>query len=532
MFFSLFPLILLDIYRSFHRRIFDESTSEFNRTRPVRSFSGSIVNEEIDNRRLVESLRSIRQVQWLSIGQLWTRNVRKENKGETIGHGNHWFVLSLIQSAVARWFDDNPCSCCFCFQKIDRMVPGAEEIRHSFDKLCLDLNMDKETSTDAWTSYKNLSQHYLFQGDQIHWLAVSLYISCRRNDSNRKSENNPISIDRLLKSANNLSLIEFFDKLHKWEDMSNLPEIIRSKLNQLEKGFHLSSCVFQKYPKMFKDLFGGNEKRYISHDYSSKRKFNQINPKYNNRTKTSSCSAEDFFPFGWTLFALSKTIYPSTSTDLVSSFHLLISTFQYLYSLLVDMSLDDLLQGSLSAQIVRTTDEKNRGDQMRVIELLCSNYGANFELSSSIYQEHFRGESFKEYLKEIEISRPNVFKLIREIDRSYDEIVLRNCIIDERIFLDRSRSNRMSDVCSSLNENRNQTSFDDRTPLTANQHFISADETTNSSRGLTPISQYNLLIQQLDAIINSKDRETTSSSIDEILQEKSFIGSFLFFSVH
>ena len=101
-------------------------------------------------------------------------------------------------------------------------------------------------------------------------------------------ENVIIILSRLivyLKCTNNLSLIEFFDKLHKWEDMNNLPDEIRTKLDQVEKSFHLSSCLFDKYPKMFNDIFGRNETKYLSNDYLNERKFSQINPKFNHRNR-------------------------------------------------------------------------------------------------------------------------------------------------------------------------------------------------------------------------------------------------------
>jgi len=77
---------------------------------------------------------------------------------------------------------------------------------------------------DPWRSCCHIRKHYVLEGDQLHWLAVSLYVSCRKNKYLLKSPNNPISISRLLKSANHLGLIVFFDRLHIWQDMINLPD--------------------------------------------------------------------------------------------------------------------------------------------------------------------------------------------------------------------------------------------------------------------------------------------------------------------
>ena len=115
------------------------------------------------------------------------------------------------------------------------------EIENNYSRLCLDLNMDVETKLDAWRSYEHIRKHYVLEGDQLHWLAVSLYVSCRRNRFlSTTIDNNPISISRLLKSANNLELLIFFDKLHKWEDMANLPDSIRNKIDQVEHAFNIS----------------------------------------------------------------------------------------------------------------------------------------------------------------------------------------------------------------------------------------------------------------------------------------------------
>ena len=124
----------------------------------------------------------------------------------------------------------------------------------------------------------------------------------------------------------------------------------------------------------------------------------------------------------------------------------------------------------------------------------------------------------------------NPMKIIREINRCYDEIVLRNCIIDERIFLDQKYF--LNDFCNSLNENRNQKTFENRTPLTANEHLINDSSieqhhlTTinHQNQCLTPISQVNLLIQQLDSIIGDHQLIIPSKILQDLIQEQTFLG--------
>lgn len=221
-----------------------------------------------------------------------------------------------------------------------------DSIEILYSKLCLDLNMDIETKTDAWRSYEHIRKHYVLEGDQLHWLAVSLYVSCRKSRYLTKSiDNNPISISRLLKSSNNLELIIFFDKLHKWEDMANLPDKIRSKIDQVEHAFNISSIIFEKYPKIFVEIFGGNQYKLIYSDYQYKRTSNQINPKLNPKNPKNVCSHLDLYSLIWTIYALMKTIYPSTINDLIASFHLLISSFIFVYDICKKDKLDYLLKG-------------------------------------------------------------------------------------------------------------------------------------------------------------------------------------------
>ncbi|CAF5165018.1 unnamed protein product [Rotaria sp. Silwood1] len=85
-----------------------------------------------------------------------------------------------------------------------------ESIEMLYSKSCLDLNMDIETKLDPWRSYEHIRKHYVLEGDQLHWLTISLYVSCRRYKHLTTNQNNLLSISRLLKSANHLELFIFF----------------------------------------------------------------------------------------------------------------------------------------------------------------------------------------------------------------------------------------------------------------------------------------------------------------------------------
>ncbi|CAF5089127.1 unnamed protein product, partial [Rotaria sp. Silwood1] len=95
--------------------------------------------------------------------------------------------------------------------------------------------------------------------------------------------------------------------------------------SSVEDVFNISSIIFEKYAKIFIEIFGGNQ---------YKRTSNQINPKLNTKNKSNKCSHQDLYSLLWTIYALAKTIYPLTINDLIASFHLLISSFFLLFMII------------------------------------------------------------------------------------------------------------------------------------------------------------------------------------------------------
>ena len=158
-----------------------------------------------------------------------------------------------------------------------------------------------------------------------------------------------------------------------------------------------------------------------------------------------------------------------------------------------------------------------------MIDALCELYGGNEEMTRAIYEEHLTNELFQRFQSTDELlNEKNVSQTIREINRCYDELVLTNCIIDERIFLENEI--QLSDQINSLNENRNKKSVGNRTPLTANQHLTSLIDTSPSDQGLTPISQARLLLEQLHAIIGQQQTGQPSHNLEQIIGQQAFLG--------
>ena len=51
------------------------------------------------------------------------------------------------------------------------------------------------------------------------------------------------------------SLIEFFKKIKKWQEMTKLPPDFQKKIDTLERKFEVASIIFSKYHRVFHDLF-------------------------------------------------------------------------------------------------------------------------------------------------------------------------------------------------------------------------------------------------------------------------------------
>jgi len=138
-----------------------------------------------------------------------------------------------------------------------------------------------------------------------------------------------------------------------------------------------------------------------------------------------------------------------------------------------------------------------------------------------IYEEHLKNILLKRFNNNIDdlLNFDNYLSTIRLINNEYSEIVLTNCIIDERIFFE--NKTELNDLLNSLNENRNSKTLENKTPLTANQHFtfISNDSILN----LTPISQANQLIQLLYSIIQQQQTKPTPNLI-QIIGQQPFLG--------
>ena len=60
------------------------------------------------------------------------------------------------------------------------------------------------------------------------------------------------------------SLIEFFKKMKKWLEMARLPLSFQQKIEALERKFEVASIIYDKYRKVFRELFEMGEEKTSS----------------------------------------------------------------------------------------------------------------------------------------------------------------------------------------------------------------------------------------------------------------------------
>lgn len=100
------------------------------------------------------------------------------------------------------------------------------------------------------------------QGDQMHWLSCSLYIACRagrvptvgRPDAT--VEGNCVSLTHLLRACK-ITFLEFFQRMERWMELVDCARDFRDRIERLKQKLLVSLLVYDKYQKIFKDLFVG-----------------------------------------------------------------------------------------------------------------------------------------------------------------------------------------------------------------------------------------------------------------------------------
>uniref|UniRef100_A0A672G1C5 Retinoblastoma-like 1 (p107) n=1 Tax=Salarias fasciatus TaxID=181472 RepID=A0A672G1C5_SALFA len=280
----------------------------------------------------------------------------------------------------------------------------------------------------------------LQHSEVVHWLACSLYAACRKGSTPTVGkglmEGNCVSLTRILRSSK-LSLIQFFSKMRKWSDMSNLSQDFRLRLERLERNFEVSTVIFRKFEPIFMDMFqnpqGGEPPRQ-----PRSRKHRRL-----------PCHISDVFKFCWTLFVYTKGNFRMIGDDLVNSYHLLLCCLDLVFgNALLCANRRDLINPSfrgLPAQYRADGHVSSDEPPPCVLERLCELHDGLVVEAKGIKQHYFKPYIQKLFDKQIlkgnedhltEMLDPqNFIDNNKAINREYEEYVLTVGDFDERVFL-------------------------------------------------------------------------------------------------
>nr|XP_033798787.1 retinoblastoma-like protein 2 [Geotrypetes seraphini] len=314
---------------------------------------------------------------------------------------------------------------------------GRQGTWERFEELCNNLNMDERARGEAWESYENMSKNYTLEGNDMHWLACALYVACRKavpTVSRGITEGNYVSLTRILKCSEQ-SLIEFFNKMKKWEDMANLPPEFRERTEKLERNFTVSAVIFKKYGPIFREIFKDPQEEPPRQQRGRKQ-------------RRQPCTVAEVFQFCWVLFVHAKGNFPMISDDLVNSYHLLLCALDLVYgNALHCVNHKELLNSDFKGvpEEFNIKDSRTCSDPPCIIEKLCSLHDGVL-LEAKGIKEHF----WKPYIRKLFDKKllkgkeenltgfldPGSFgDSFKAINKAYEEYILSVGNLDERIFL-------------------------------------------------------------------------------------------------
>uniref|UniRef100_A0A6Q2YTU3 Retinoblastoma-like protein 1 n=1 Tax=Esox lucius TaxID=8010 RepID=A0A6Q2YTU3_ESOLU len=299
-------------------------------------------------------------------------------------------------------------------------------IQISMDMLCQELNMDEQTASEAMQNFKSIWNTYTLEGDVVHWLACSLYAACRKGSTPTVGkgimEGNCVSLTRILRTSK-LSLIQFFNKMKKWSDMSNLSEDFRNRIGRLERNFEVSTVIFRKFEPIFMDMFQDPQGEPPRQPRSRKH-------------RRLPCHVSDVFKFCWTLFVYTKGNFHMIGDDLVNSYHLLLCCLDLVFgNALLCSNRKDLVNPLFKGLPSIYRSENDTPDELLcVINRLCELHDGLVVEAKGI-KEHY----FKPYIKRL-FERQSLCLVVcvphsKAINREYEEYVLTVGDFDERVFL-------------------------------------------------------------------------------------------------
>uniref|UniRef100_A0A8C6UHX7 Retinoblastoma-like 1 (p107) n=1 Tax=Neogobius melanostomus TaxID=47308 RepID=A0A8C6UHX7_9GOBI len=303
--------------------------------------------------------------------------------------------------------------------------------RSSLEALCQELNLDEQTATEAMENFSTIWNTYTLEGEVVHWLACSLYTACRKGSvptvGKGLMEGNCVSLTRILRSSK-LSLIQFFSKMKKWVDMSNLSQDFRLRMDRLERNFEVSTVIFRKFEPIFMDMFQNPQGAEPPRQPRSR------------KHRRLPCHISDVFKFCWTLFVYTKGNFRMIGDDLVNSYHLLLCCLDLVFgNVLVCSNRKELINPTFKDGPI--LDEP----PPCVLERLCELHNGLVVEAKGIKQHYFKPYVQKLFQKGIlrgnedyltDLLDPHFFiDNNKALNREYEEYVLTVGDFDERVFL-------------------------------------------------------------------------------------------------
>uniref|UniRef100_A0A1L8DXE0 Putative rb retinoblastoma tumor suppressor-related protein n=2 Tax=Nyssomyia neivai TaxID=330878 RepID=A0A1L8DXE0_9DIPT len=345
----------------------------------------------------------------------------------------------------------------------------SKSLSENFKDICLKLNMDAETEEKAWSSWSRIKDNYTLEGDPIHWLCCALVIACRDSytrtvgSQNNLVQGNCVSLSSVLRNCNT-GFREFFDKIKTWCDMASVPEVTRKRFERLNDSFTVSSVVYKKFGPLFQQVFNCPLNEDGRHGKSKK-------------AKNVPCTSVKLFEFAWKLYVCVRAEEPNESVDLVTSYHLVLSCVNLMYSNVIAENRRDLVNTSFSGvpenwnlssfdakQISPLCVMSKLCDSDTIVDALHIQKVKWNKIIKSFFEKGILNGDSETFLDLIGVS--NFDSNFRSIGNTYEQYVHSCGEIDETIFLNCAQTGSLNYGGKVRDEQPRENMMDPGTPVT------------------------------------------------------------------